>query len=82
IHPPSASGPWPMTSAYHLPPPSVPFDLLASVYGVWWTLGIVANPYDRRDVLPGSLLFAAAYGVVWLTLTRVLFPLGPLEACL
>jgi len=65
-----------------LPPPSVDADLLAGVYGLWWAAGLAKNPYDRARGVRGFLMYGGLYAACWLLLTRVLFPVGPLETLL
>lgn len=82
LRPPQARAPFPMKFTYPLPPAELPAMLLDGLYGVWWAAGMAANPYNRVRGMRAFLHFTALYVVGWVIVTRVLFPVGALEALL
>jgi len=68
------------------PPPDIPVWLLALAYGLWWALGLAANPYSRTRAQPMWGLYVVSIGTLivlafiaaWFVLAWLLFPAGPL----
>lgn len=80
--PPEAQSPWPFKFTYKLAPPELPAILLAGVYGMWWAAGMALNPYNRIRGIRAFLGFVLLYAGMWVTITRLLFPVGVLEKLL
>jgi hypothetical protein len=80
IFPPQAQATMPLAFTLSLPPPDIPLWVLIVPYGLWWAIGIAANPYNLVRNWTVAVGYASVFFGAWLLMTRVLFAPGPLEA--
>jgi hypothetical protein len=59
-----------------------PIVLMALTYGLWWAIGVSANPYLRRRGLAAFAAYFALYVLAWLALASLLFPPGAIRELL
>jgi len=81
-NPPIVYASFPVEFSYSGPPRALSVALLGVAYGLWWATGIAANPYNRERGIFQVLRLAVAYTVAWVIVTKVLFPLGVMNALL
>lgn len=81
-NPPLVYVSFPVEFSYSGPPPVLSLALLGVVYGLWWAIGIAANPYNRGRGLLQAPKLGVVYAVAWAIVTKILFPLGMMNVLL